>query len=86
MISGVEGKIWAMAEVPGVDLAGPIDPAVMRNELAVQLSRTAREFLVLTNSGVDIFSKRRPVDTLQQLLLEGQGSEAEIAAFFEQYV
>lgn len=84
MISGVEGKIWAMAEVPGIDLAGPIDPSVMRNELAVQLSRTAREFLVLTNSGVDIFSKRRPVDTLQQLLLEGQGSEAEIAAFFNQ--
>lgn len=84
MISGVEGKIWAMAEIPGVELAGPIDPSVVRNELAVQLSRTAREFLVLTNSGVDVFTKRRPIDILQQLLLEGRGSETELAAFFTQ--
>lgn len=85
MISGVEGKIWAMAEVPGVEYAGPIDPSVVRNELAVQLSRSAREYLVLTNSGVDIFTKRRPIDTLQQLLFEGRGSEAELATFFTQY-
>ena len=84
MISGVEGKIWAMAEVSGVEYAGPIDPSVVRNELAVQLSRSAREYLVLTNSGVDVFTKRRPIDTLQQLLFEGRGSETDLAAFFTQ--
>ncbi|KAG0345336.1 hypothetical protein BG005_001354 [Podila minutissima] len=85
MISSVEGKIWAMTEVPGVNFAGAIDSSILRNELAVQLSRSPREYLVLTNSGVNVFTKRRPVDILQQLLLEGRGAESEVAAFFNNY-
>lgn len=85
MISSVEGKIWAMSEVPGVNFAGAIDSSIVRNELAVQLSRSPREYLVLTNSGVNVFAKRRPVDILQQLLLEGRGAESDVAAFFNKY-
>jgi len=51
----------------------------------VQLSRSPREYLVLTNSGVNVFAKRRPVDILQQLLLEGRGAESDVAAFFNKY-
>ncbi|KAG0242522.1 Non-repetitive/WGA-negative nucleoporin C-terminal-domain-containing protein [Mortierella sp. GBAus27b] len=85
MIAGLDGKIWGMSEVPGVEYAGPIDSSIARNELATQLSRSAREYLVLTNSGVQVFAKRRPIDTLQQLLLDGRGSESELASFFTQY-
>ncbi|KAI1311300.1 hypothetical protein EDD11_003513 [Mortierella claussenii] len=85
MIAGLDGKIWDMSEVPGVEYAGAIDSSIARNELAVQLSRSAREYLVLTNSGVQVFAKRRPIDTLQQLLLDGRGSESELASFFTQY-
>ncbi|KAF8923624.1 hypothetical protein BGZ58_002724, partial [Dissophora ornata] len=85
MIAGLDGKIWGMSEVPGVEYAGAIDPAIARNELAVQLSRSPREYLVLTNSGVQVFSKRRPIDILQQLLLDGRGSESELVLFFTHY-
>ncbi|KAG0257515.1 hypothetical protein BG011_003926 [Mortierella polycephala] len=85
MIAGLDGKIWGMSEVPGIEYAGAIDPSVSRNELAVQLSRSAREYLVLTNSGVQVFAKRRPIDTLQQLLVDVRGSESELASFFTQY-
>ncbi|KAF9114226.1 hypothetical protein BGX27_011428 [Mortierella sp. AM989] len=85
MIAGLDGKIWGMSELPGVEYAGTIDPSIARNELAVQLSRSAREYLVLTNSGVQVFSKRRPIDTLQQLLLDGRGSESDLVSFFTQY-
>ncbi|KAF9437395.1 hypothetical protein BGZ76_000868 [Entomortierella beljakovae] len=85
MIAGLDGKIWGMSEVPGVEYAGAIDPSIARNELAVQLSRSAREYLVLTNSGVQVFSKRRPIDTLQQLLLDGRSSENDLISFFTQY-
>lgn len=84
MIAGLDGKIWGMSEVPGVDYAGPIDPSIARNELATQLSRSAREYLVLTNSGVQVFAKRRPIDALQQLLLDDRGLESELASFFTQ--
>ncbi|KAF9914439.1 hypothetical protein BX616_008291 [Lobosporangium transversale] len=85
MIAGLDGKIWGMSEIPGVEYAGAIDSSIARNELAVQLSRSAREYLVLTNSGVQVFAKRRPIDTLQQLLLDGRGAESELASFFTQY-
>ncbi|KAI7830540.1 Non-repetitive/WGA-negative nucleoporin C-terminal-domain-containing protein [Gamsiella multidivaricata] len=85
MIAGMDGKIWGMSEVPGVNHAGAIDPSISRNELAVQLSRSAREYLVLTNSGVQVFVKRRPIDTLQQLLLDGRGAESDLVSFFTQY-
>ncbi|KAG0042079.1 hypothetical protein BGZ83_000923 [Gryganskiella cystojenkinii] len=76
MISGIEGKIWAMAEVPGVEYAGSIDPSVLRNELAIQLSRSAREYLVLTNSAGPVAAYA------ERLLLEwgGKRSQAESAA------
>ncbi|KAF9907927.1 hypothetical protein EC991_010366 [Linnemannia zychae] len=85
MIAGLDGKIWGMSEMPGVEHAGAIDPSIARNELAVQLSRSSREYLVLTNSGIQVYAKRRPIDTLQQLLLDGRASEVELSTFFSQY-
>lgn len=84
MIAGLDGKIWGMSEIPGVNHAGAIDPSIARNELAVQLSRSSREYLVLTNSGIQVFAKRRPIDTLQQLLLDARSSEADLLVFFSQ--
>ncbi|KAG0320862.1 hypothetical protein BGZ99_004279 [Dissophora globulifera] len=85
MIAGIDGKIWGMSEVPGVEYAGTIDPSIARNELAVQLSRSPREYLVLTNSGVQVFAKRRPIDTLLQLLVDGRSAERELSNFFNNY-
>ncbi|KAG0212021.1 hypothetical protein BGX33_003908 [Mortierella sp. NVP41] len=85
MIAGLDGKIWGMSEIPGVEHAGAIDSSISRNELAVQLSRSSREYLVLTNSGIQVFAKRRPIDTLQQLLLDGRAADVELARFFTNY-
>ncbi|KAG0227258.1 hypothetical protein BGW41_003866 [Actinomortierella wolfii] len=83
-ISKTEGKVWAMTELPGVDYAGKVEPAISRNELASQLSRSPRSFLVLTNSGINVLQKRRPIDLLQTLLPAGTGSK-DLHTFFVEH-
>lgn len=61
------------------------DSDIALNELATQLSRPPRQFLVLTNSGINVLSKQRPIDILQQLLIESGGNDQDLDYFFDMY-
>ena len=74
----IPGRTWAMASVPRPQLAAcaatpPDCPApVGINELATQFSEPARQFLILTNTGVSIVFKRRAMDYLKDVIEEFQ--------------
>ena len=59
------------------------------NEITETLCDSPRRFLVLTDKGVTFFKKQRPVDVLQQLLMDTQGDinahRREFESFFERY-
>lgn len=59
---------------------------VTRNELATQHSLPARQFLCLTNTGLHLFVKLRPLDQLHALLVDSGGADSELLAdFFKRY-
>ncbi|KAG2215060.1 hypothetical protein INT45_006297, partial [Circinella minor] len=79
-----DGNVYAIAE------ANPQKRGKRTmNEITDTLSNSPRRFLVLTDKGVTFFKKQRPVDVLQQLLLDTQGDinthRREFEAFFERY-
>jgi nuclear pore complex protein Nup155 len=53
------------------------------NELATQTTEPRREFLVLTEMGMNFVVRNRPVDTLITLFESGGSRDQEIRAFFE---
>jgi nuclear pore complex protein Nup155 len=80
----IEGRTWAIAEVTK---SSALYPA---NELKYEMASTSiqggkRDFLFLTNMGMHIVSRQRPVDCLMVLLdtAPGAGRDAELAAFAE---
>lgn len=44
-------------------------------EMALQYSQPSRHFLCLTNAGIQVFKKIRPIDQLHRILLLSRGSE-----------
>jgi len=75
----IQGKAWAVAEVLSFSRLFPFapssssspsyhDPATTANELAVQHMLPPRQFACLTNAGVYIVVKLRPLDQLLALL------------------
>lgn len=76
------GRTYAMAAVPHAS-AQPYTP----NELAVQFNEPPRNYLILTNSGVTFFTKRRPVDHLIALLEDylKDGNSQDILQFQNRY-
>jgi nuclear pore complex protein Nup155 len=86
----VTGKTWSIIEaVPDDDtnVAGYVSmPGVPPgNELARTLDSLPRHFLVLTNSGLTILLKSRPIEQLELLLSDARGNSAELAKFVEIY-
>lgn len=80
----IEGRTWAIAENPKSSSSYP------GNELKYELLSTSiqggkREFLFLTNMGLHVVARQRPVDSLVALLdtAPGAGRDAELAAFAE---
>ncbi|KAI9204573.1 Nup133 N terminal like-domain-containing protein [Polychytrium aggregatum] len=49
------------------------DAGLLLNEFATQMAYPQRKYLVLTNEGVSIYVKLRPIDILQRLLMETMG-------------
>jgi len=47
------------------------------NELSTQHFLPPRRFLLLTNTGLHVLVKRRPIDILEQLLLLSQGKDTQ---------
>jgi nuclear pore complex protein Nup155 len=82
----VDGQAFAVAEVPHVHKY-PCDAlGVSFNELDTQVTMSPRQFVVLSDLGISMFSKRRPIDYLLQLLQEGNGKlNPSLRAFFESF-
>ncbi|KAI8579508.1 hypothetical protein K450DRAFT_241319 [Umbelopsis ramanniana AG] len=80
------GKTWAIAEYLN-NTSKLTDFGI--SELGAHLAMPPRQFLVLGNNGLTSFVKQRPVDTLQQLLIENSSNlmmrEKELTAFFQHY-
>ena len=56
------------------------------NELCVQHFGPPRRYLILTNMGLHIVDKLRPVDVLMRLLSESAGQDTEaLRLFFDRY-
>jgi nuclear pore complex protein Nup155 len=84
----IDGRTWAIAEL--IDTIEPYTQYHFRlallNELLVQHMLPPRTFLLLTNTGLHIIQKLRPVDQLYQLLVESRGQETEgLRQFFESF-
>ena len=84
----IDGKTWAIAELDDISSTTDLDyrRRIVLNELAVQHELTPRTFLLLTNTGLHVLQKIRPVDQLYQLLLISRGQETEgLRRFFERF-
>lgn len=90
----IEGKTWAMSEViqPQVALLAltqvvphKVDIAA-KNELVYQHLLGPRQYLALTNRGVHLITKLRPIDQLHDLLIGSSGNETpQLQEFFATY-
>ncbi|XP_049848989.1 nuclear pore complex protein Nup155-like [Schistocerca gregaria] len=87
----LEGRICAITETP---LSQLIPKSMLQldltdigaNELTAQHFFPPREFLCLTNSGLYVLTKMRPVDTLCDWLLAARGADTpELRQFFSLY-
>jgi nuclear pore complex protein Nup155 len=79
----VQGRTYAVAEVPL-----QIEPAIIppnASELVTQHIKPPREFICLSNNGIQLINKLRPVDRLERLISEDGENEVEIKRFFELY-
>lgn len=85
----IPGRTWAMAAVPKHSSTTPQNtpnPSVI-NELARQFGESPQQFMLLTNSGLSILSKRRAVDYLKAVLEELQtGNLQPIIEFRDRWV
>ncbi len=72
-VDQIDGKVWSIEEQPlpprvtewyGLDNQSPL----LRNELAVQHVVPPRKLLCLTNNGIQVVVKLRPLDQLYHLL------------------
>ncbi|RKP24326.1 Nup133 N terminal like-domain-containing protein, partial [Syncephalis pseudoplumigaleata] len=87
----VDGKTSAIAEI-GPSTRKPADAydgAAVKvrksHELATQLVSEPRQFIVLTNAGVNMVSKTRPIDQLRWLLNTYSLQSAEAKQFVDMY-
>ncbi|KAJ2643422.1 hypothetical protein GGF44_001174, partial [Coemansia sp. RSA 1694] len=85
----VEGRTWAIAEIePASGGGGAADsqaPAAGLNDLVSVSSAPTRAFAVLTNAGVSILEKQRPVDMLRALLARPALQDAQLKEFISAY-
>ncbi|KAL1918592.1 uncharacterized protein VTP21DRAFT_2614 [Calcarisporiella thermophila] len=80
--SPIEGKTWAIAEARSTATK---TASQQLSELATQFSNQPKDYVVLTNSGVTVLVKQRPVDILTRLLVESGGRDTDLMAFCENY-
>ncbi|XP_050400754.1 nuclear pore complex protein Nup155 isoform X1 [Patella vulgata] len=85
----IDGPTWAMAEVPWSSIINNDSGRTGRIEKAdppivvQQHIEPCRRFIILSSQGSHIFQKLRPVEQLQQLLIDSQGPDSEeVKGFF----
>ncbi|KAJ3128459.1 hypothetical protein HK098_004354 [Nowakowskiella sp. JEL0407] len=87
----IHGKTWVIAEAKNSfntpkKLKIGEKSGTLIHELSTQLEFPQRNILVMTNAGIHIMKKIRPVDILQRLLKEKYGlNSPEMKAFFEDF-
>ncbi|TIB67852.1 nucleoporin-domain-containing protein [Wallemia mellicola] len=94
----LEGRTWAIGEESGPLANASKLPQSMRkglqgkeqvamSELTVQMAYLPRRFLVLTNMGLSVIAKQRPIDILRNILESSStGSrDQEIVSFFNNF-
>lgn len=72
------GSKRSFEEMSAGSLGESADVAIV-SEMALQYSQPSRHFLCLTNSGIQVFKKIRPVDQLHRILLLARGSDIKTA-------
>jgi len=88
---GVEGRIWAMDEIPSPPLPLPASPSgaatvkTIAPPLAVtQHMESPRNFVIVNAQGTHLMTKLRPVDQLRELLLKaGSAHSVLVKRFFQ---
>ena len=82
----VDGQAWAIAEVSR-SVKYPLDKTGLSlNELETQMMFPPRQFLILSELGISIFSKLRPIDYLQRLLRDSNGRMTpSLRSFFDHF-
>jgi nuclear pore complex protein Nup155 len=87
----INGKVWSIAEEPIKIENYPwsdfiLSSKLKRNEIGIQHLIGNRKFLCLTNVGLHIFTKERPVDKLLKILLDSNGNDSiQLKSFFDKY-
>ncbi|KAJ2658767.1 hypothetical protein IWW48_003840 [Coemansia sp. RSA 1200] len=74
----IEGRTWAIAETDSV-----ADGTL--NDLATVSCAPVRSFAVLTNAGVTVLEKQRPVDMFRMLIAQPAVQEAQIKEFVDTF-
>ena len=79
---GIDGKVWAIEELSPLD--APVDPEIkgLGKEFTLAHLPYHRSFAILTNVGVYVYTKLRPVDQLYLLLSETNISVEQLDKFF----
>ncbi|KAJ2104368.1 hypothetical protein GGI09_000153, partial [Coemansia sp. S100] len=80
----VEGRTWAIAEIDSASGAEGPSPAGLNDLASVSIAPT-RSFAVLTNAGVIILEKQRPVDMLRALLARPALQDSQLHEFISVY-
>lgn len=85
----IPGRTWALAAVPrpktayAATIGAPNTPTPpVTNEVAYQFLEPPRQFMVMTNEGMSILAKRRPMDWLRDAVEELQ-ADGHIQALVE---
>ncbi|KAJ2389919.1 hypothetical protein GGI05_003362, partial [Coemansia sp. RSA 2603] len=72
----IEGRTWAIS---ALSASGGL------NDLATAASQPTRQFAVLTNAGVAMLEKQRPVEMLRQLLVREASADGQLGEFMRHY-
>ncbi|PIA16802.1 nucleoporin-domain-containing protein [Coemansia reversa NRRL 1564] len=78
-VERIEGRTWAIAEV------GLGEDIYELNDLVTVSSTPTRTFAVLTNAGVTILEKQRPVDMFRALIAQPTLRDAQLQEFITTY-
>ncbi|KAL0487544.1 nucleoporin Nup155 [Acrasis kona] len=80
----IRGRTYAIAEIPLY-----VEPKILsntfNNELLTQHVRPRREFVCLSNNGIHLITKLRPIDRLLKILNSAEDVDLNIDRFFDIY-
>lgn len=82
---GTDGKVWDIEELKSFISGNGFETKETSQNLSLNHSSSYRSFAILTNVGVYIYSKLRPIDQLYFLLSESNLPADQLEMFFRSY-